>query len=340
MPERRYDILAVDLDGTLLDPRGKVTERTASAVRRARERGLEVVICTGRSLVESRHAIEAIEARTIPRGWHSAPVVVAGGAMIADAMTGRTLRRWPMDLGLVTRVIGRFAEARVATMVLKDPFEAGFDYLIVDTGPLDPVNLWWFEKMGVTRRHVASIAEDGHPEHTVRVGFAAATTAMYGVGREIMAEFAHETTMHHFAAVSGKAMDRRARDAARPAHGEGIPGAGDLGFVQNKPSEDVDAIGSDIEAKDDSIHILEVFDKRVSKWAAIEWLAGERGVRSDRVAAIGDEINDLAMVKGAGLGIAMGNAVGSVREAAEAVAPSNAEDGVAFAIDRILSGEW
>lgn len=339
MPERRYDILAVDLDGTLLDPRGRVTERTASAVRRAREQGLEVVICTGRSLVESRHAIEAIEAGTIPPGWRSAPVVVAGGAMIADAMTGRTLHRWPMDLGLVTRVIGRFAEAKVATMVLKDPFAAGFDYLIVDTGPLDPVNLWWFEKMGVTRRHVAGIGDDAHPEHTVRVGFAAATTAMYGVGREIMAEFARETTMHHFAAVSGKAMDRRAKDAARPA-GEGIPGAGDLGFVQSKPSKDVDSIAADIEAKDDSIHILEVFDKRVSKWAAIEWLGGETGVPRERIAAIGDEINDLAMVRGAGLGIAMGNAVESVRGAARAAAPSNAEDGVAFAIDRILAGEW
>ena len=339
MPRRRYDILAVDLDGTLRDPRGRVSERTADAARRARQDGLDVVICTGRSLVESRHAIEAIEARTLPPGWTSAPVVVAGGAMVADALTGRTLRRWPMDVGLVRRVIARFAEARVATMVLKDPHAAGFDYLIVDTGELDPVNLWWFEKMGVTRRHVADIALDEHPEHTVRVGFAAATRAMYGIGREIMAEFAHETTMHHFAAVSGKALDRRAKEAdAR--RGEGVPGAGDLGFLQNKPSASVDSIADDIQAKDDSIHILEVFDRAVSKWTGIAWLAAERGVPRTRVAAIGDEINDLAMVREAGLGVAMGNAIPAVRDAAARHAPTNAEDGVAHAIDRILAGEW
>lgn len=339
MPTPRYDILAVDLDGTLLDPRGKVTERTAQAVRSARAAGVDVVICTGRGLVESRHAIEAIEARTLPPGCTSAPMVVAGGAMVADAASGRTLHRWPMDLGLVRRVVRRFAEARVATMVLKDPYEAGFDYLIVDTGPLDPVNLWWFEKMGVRRRHVADLHDDAHPEHTVRVGFAAATTAMYGLGREIMAEFADETTMHHFAAVSGKAMDRRAR-AAGGASGEGIPGAGDLGYVQNKPSAAVDSIGEEPEAKDDSIHILEVFDRRVSKWSALEWLARERGVPRERVAAIGDEINDLAMIRAAGLGVAMGNAVDAVRRVAAAHAPSNAEDGVAYTVDRILAGDW
>lgn len=332
-------MLAVDLDGTLLDPRGRVTERTIRAVRSAREAGMEVVICTGRGLVESRHAIDAIEARTLPQGWPVAPVVVAGGAMVADALSGRTLRRWPLCSSIVERVVQRFAEARVATMVLKDPHEAGFDYLIVDTGELDPVNLWWFEKMGVRRRHVASLDLDEHPEHSVRVGFAAATGDMYALGREIMREFEGETTMHHFAAVSGKAMDRKARTSAAEAPREPLPGGSGVDFVQDKPSASACA-PEEVEAKDDSIHILEVFDRQVSKWTAIEWLARSRAIDPARVAAIGDEINDLAMIKGAGLGVAMSNAIPAVREAAARIAPSNEEDGVASAIDRILSGDW
>lgn len=332
MPPRKYDILAVDLDGTLLGPSGKVSERNARAVREARRQGMDVVICTGRGLIESRHAIEAIEARTMPPGCDFAPVVVAGGAMVADAASGRTLHRWPMSLGLVRRLVERFAEERVATMVLKDPHAAGFDYLIVDTGELDPINLWWFERMGIQRRHVSSLDEDEHPEHTVRVGFAAPTDAMRRLGRRIMDEFRAETTMHHFAAVSGK---------SKPGpSGEKIPGAGDLGYVQSKPSDAQAPDAADVESRDDSLHILEVFDSAVSKWTAVDWLANARAVPRARVAAIGDEVNDIAMLKGAALGIAMGNAVGAAKDACARIAPTNAEDGVAFAIDRILAGEW
>jgi hydroxymethylpyrimidine pyrophosphatase-like HAD family hydrolase len=302
MSARRYDILAVDLDGTLLDPSGCVTDRNRLAVRAAKDAGLEVVVCTGRGLVESRLILDAIDGRTPPRGWNVAPAVVAGGAMVADAAVGRTMHRWPMDTALVHRIVARFADARVASMVLKDPDVAGFDYLIVDTGPLDPVNLWWFEKMGVQRRHIAAIDADEHPEHTVRVGFAAATENMYGLGREIMSEFREQATLHHFAAVSAKHATEGGRD--------------------------------------DSIHILEAFDPRVSKWTAIEWLAARQGVAPGRIAAIGDEINDVAMLRSAGLGVAMGNAAPAAKDVARHLAPTNAEDGLAFTIGRILEGAW
>ena len=92
--------------------------------------------------------------------------------------------------------------------------------------------------------------------------------------------------------------------------------------------------------RDDSVHLLEVFDRQVSKWTAIHRLALEQGVPRERIAAIGDEVNDLAMIEGAGLGVAMGNAVPAVKAAARAHTASNAQDGVAVAIRRILSREW
>lgn len=304
MPTPRYDILAIDLDGTLFDPTGRVTEANARAVDAARAAGIEVVICTGRGLIESRAAIHAVRADRPAPGHAEAPMVVAGGAMIADAASGRTMQRWPMNESLVRRVVTRLEDARLATMLLKDPDAAGFDYLIVDTGELDPVNLWWFERMGVQRRHVPHLNHDEHPEHTVRVGFAAATERMRALGAEIMREFEGQATLHHFAAVSNK----NARE------GDGAP--------------------------DGSVHILEAFDPSVNKWSALEWLAQQRGVPLERVAAIGDEINDLVLVERAGLGVAMRNAVEPVLDAADRVAPSNAEDGVAHAIERILRAEW
>ena len=60
----------------------------------------------------------------------------------------------------------------------------------------------------------------------------------------------------------------------------------------------------------------------------------------ERIAAIGDEINDAAMIRSAGLGVAMGNAVPAVRDAARRHTLANTHDGVAYAIARILGGEW
>ncbi|TVQ64347.1 MAG: hypothetical protein EA379_01700 [Phycisphaerales bacterium] len=304
MPTPRYDILAVDLDGTLFDPRGRVSEANVRAIDAARAAGIEVVICTGRGLIESRSAIEAICARSCMPHLEEAPVIVAGGAIVADASTGRTVHRWPMNFDLVRRVAARLHDAELAAMVLKDPDAAGFDYLIVDTGELDPVNLWWFERMGVVRRHVPTLDHDEHPEHTVRVGFAASSERIIALGQEIMEEFRDQATLHHFAAVSNK---------------------------HNK---------SDNYSIDHTVHILEAFDPDVNKWTALSWLADRRGVPRERVAAIGDEINDLTMVRGAGLGVAMANAVDPVRDIADRHAPSNAEDGVAYAVERILDGRW
>ena len=58
------------------------------------------------------------------------------------------------------------------------------------------------------------------------------------------------------------------------------------------------------------------------------------------MAAIGDQINDLTMIRGAGLGIAMGNAIQPVKDAARQRTRGHHEDGVAHAIEQILSGAW
>jgi hydroxymethylpyrimidine pyrophosphatase-like HAD family hydrolase len=52
------------------------------------------------------------------------------------------------------------------------------------------------------------------------------------------------------------------------------------------------------------------------------------------VMAVGDSLNDLAMIKEAGLGVAMGNAQDTVKEAAAWVTSTNNEDGVAKAIQK------
>jgi hypothetical protein len=88
------------------------------------------------------------------------------------------------------------------------------------------------------------------------------------------------------------------------------------------------------------MHVLEVFDAQATKWRAIERLAKDWGVSAQRIMAIGDEINDLDMVRNAGLGVAMGNAVAPVRDVARKHTARHDEDGVALAIEAALRGEW
>ena len=71
----KYDLIALDLDGTLFGPDGKVSPENAAAVARAREAGIEVVICTGRAMVESTTAIRAIRADAPAHGRVIAPMV-------------------------------------------------------------------------------------------------------------------------------------------------------------------------------------------------------------------------------------------------------------------------
>lgn len=297
----RYDLLAIDLDGTLLDRESRVSARNAAAVRAAREAGIGVVVCTGRGLIECEHLLAAIAQED--------PVVVAGGSIIACPKTKRTLHRAAIDQGVVTAAVDALLAHNHAALILKDPIEAGYDYLVVqgdDAIALDPVTLWWFESMNVRVRYAARLEHDEHPEHTVRVGACGMSGTMTKVRGTLEAEFAGRAFIHNFPAVV--APDHASRVADRD--------------------------------HDSRLHVLEVFDPKANKWDAMLHLARERGVEASRIAAIGDEINDVPMIAGAGLGIAMGNAVPTVREAAKKHTARNDEDGVALAIERILSGEW
>ena len=84
-------------------------------------------------------------------------------------------------------------------------------------------------------------------------------------------------------------------------------------------------------------YLIEVTQKGVSKKTAISRLADHLGVQKNNIAAIGDSENDLEMIKWAGLGIAVGNAQSIVLEAADWTTKTNANAGVAHAIDKIIA---
>jgi len=81
---------------------------------------------------------------------------------------------------------------------------------------------------------------------------------------------------------------------------------------------------------------LEIVDHQVSKGNALRFLGEYHGVSAAEMMAIGDGMNDLAMLEYAGLGVAMGNASDTVKAVADVMTGSNADDGVAQAIERFV----
>ncbi|WP_438434154.1 Cof-type HAD-IIB family hydrolase [Gorillibacterium sp. sgz500922] len=84
---------------------------------------------------------------------------------------------------------------------------------------------------------------------------------------------------------------------------------------------------------------IEVNPSGVSKESGLLEVCAMRGITMDEVIAMGDSMNDLSMIRAAGLGIAMGNAQEEVKAAADYITALNTEDGVAKAIRKFVFGE-
>jgi len=86
-----------------------------------------------------------------------------------------------------------------------------------------------------------------------------------------------------------------------------------------------------------AVEVMEVFDPAVNKWEGVLHVARSRGVTPQEIVAIGDDVNDIPMIAGAGLGVAMGNAKPEVKAAARRIIKSNQEDGLADFLDELVA---
>ena len=81
----------------------------------------------------------------------------------------------------------------------------------------------------------------------------------------------------------------------------------------------------------------EIVPAHISKWTGVTQLARKLGIPPDAICAVGDQRNDLPMIREAALGVAMGNAAPEVKEAADLVTGRHDEDGLVAVVERILS---
>ncbi|UOQ86439.1 Cof-type HAD-IIB family hydrolase [Gracilibacillus salinarum] len=82
---------------------------------------------------------------------------------------------------------------------------------------------------------------------------------------------------------------------------------------------------------------LEFNDVNAQKGLALQTYAEQINVDLEEIMAIGDNYNDLSMLKMAGRGVAMGNADDDIKKACTHTTKSNLENGVGFAIKEMLA---
>jgi HAD superfamily hydrolase (TIGR01484 family) len=81
---------------------------------------------------------------------------------------------------------------------------------------------------------------------------------------------------------------------------------------------------------------IECNPKGINKASGLLEICKLLGIKMSEVVAIGDSLNDVAMIRAAGLGVAMGNAQEEVKKIADLVTAENVEDGVAKVIENFV----
>ena len=80
---------------------------------------------------------------------------------------------------------------------------------------------------------------------------------------------------------------------------------------------------------------LEIIPREINKGDGLKQICRALQIDISETIAFGDSENDIPMLRAAGIGVAMGNAVRAVQETADDVTLSNNEDGIAYYLKRL-----
>lgn len=268
-------VLGLDLDGTLLDEKKKITADTMAALTRAHAQGVYIVPVTGRP-----H-------EGIPRFVRELPfvryVISCNGAAIRDVQEGRVVRETLLPVAESLRLIACLREKQVAFEVLCDGVGCAEGWVYERLIAQSPNSAFLPQYIKQTRRIV--------PDTAAFVASCRGVEELF-----LMLEDTAETTLLR-------------------AQMEKEPG---LHIVRPAP------------------RALEITAAGVDKGAALLHLADLLGASQKEVMAMGDSGNDIAMLRAAGLSVAMGNATDEVKALSDYVTETNEADGVARAVARFI----
>lgn len=276
----QYRVLAVDIDGTLVNREEELTAATRKALVRAGEAGIHVILATGRRYSRTLHLVEPLAIEV--------PLITASGALVKCPHTHQTLHCSVFPDDVIRGILEILDEEGHDPILCADTYGQGFDYYMARED-VESVELAEYLRLnpdsGCLWPDLVS-----NPPAGVFNGFAMGT-------KEQMLEL--DEKLH--TRLNGNLSTHVLRS---PRY---------IGFM------------------------CEFAPRDVTKWSAIRQLAADWNVPDEAICAVGDDVNDIPMIEGAGLGIAMGNALPEVKAAADRIAPSQLDDGLVQVVDWLLA---
>lgn len=234
-------LIALDMDGTLLDKNGNISTANRQAIAKAQAKGIHVVFSTGRTIMTCRDYAESLRLSSYLVTVNGAEIWHSSGELLERNLIQADLVQWMWELAQKYSVYY---------------WCVTIDHVWRNDVPTDILAHQWLK-------------------------------------------FGFDTD----------------DDAAR-----------------EKILQELDTKRNQLEITNSSPTNIEVNAKGVNKAQGLKSVCRRLGISMDNVMAIGDSLNDLAMIKEAGLGVAMGNAQPLVKETADRITGTNNEDGVAQAI--------
>ncbi|MFY9674133.1 MAG: Cof-type HAD-IIB family hydrolase [Terriglobales bacterium] len=279
MPVDSLRLIAIDIDGTLLNPRFQISETDLAALRRAHAQGVEVILVTGR-----RHTFALPIAQQLGFDlW----LITSNGA-ITRSLAGETFHRDLLPQTTCRDLIQVMQEFRGQTVLTFDNDGNG-TIVIERLQELEGSIQRWLEKNMEYIRFVVPL-EDSLTTDPVQAMFCGPVALM----QRALA-----------------ALDRC-----------GLP---------------ITVLRTEYPGRD--LSIVDVLNAECSKGHALERWAAYRGIRREQVMAIGDNYNDIEMLAFAGQPFIMGNASQELLSRGWTLTRSNAESGVAAAVEFALEGK-
>jgi len=280
MPDRTIRLLALDVDGTVVDSRHELAPPTRDDLRRAVEAGVRVVLATGRRYRDALGVARAIGLE--------APLITASGALVKDTADHSTLFRARFAEGVIESVVAQIDRRGHEPILYTDSYAEGFDFHCRGR----EVGGAGLRKYLAINAPLARVAPELHvrPPAGVFAGFTMGS-------REEMLE-------------TERALE------------EAWPGALSLHVIRSPRYRD---------------WMCEIAPAGVTKWTGVTAVAREWGIAGHEICAVGDDVNDLPMIRGAGLGVAMGNARPEVLAEADVVVGTHDGTGMSDVAELVLA---
>lgn len=268
-----YRLLAVDMDGTVLNSKKKISPRTEAAIHQALAGGKEVLFATGRCPSEMTEYV-----KLFPDMKYA---MCLSGALIFDVKTGKSLSAVTISRDLAEQVLDRAEELDAMVNIY-----AGSDVFVEKRrrGNMEYFNCQCFAELydgcAVWVDDIREVLQE-RGDQIYKINLYCHDEQNWKKGAEIL---------------------------------ERLP----LSYASGIPMN------------------FEISPFGVNKGVGLEMLSRVTGVPLAEMVAVGDEGNDIEMLRAAGLGVAMGNATDAVVDAADMMTADCDHDGVAEVISYCL----